>query len=70
MWNSYKAVDIKMEDWESVISKDKSEEWVTIWYTEHWETKNGVKDSAAMVNDFKLSNGKIVKLDEYTRKLH
>lgn len=69
-WNSYKAVDIKMEDWESVISKDKSEEWVTIWYTEHWETKNGVKDSAAMVNDFKLSNGKIVKLDEYTRKLH
>ncbi len=70
LWNTYKTVDIRMEDWESVISKDKSEEWVTIWYTEHWETKNGVKDSAALINNFKIVNGKIVKLDEYTRKLN
>ncbi len=70
LWNSYKTVDIRMEDWESVISKDKLEEWVTVWYTEHWETKNAVKDSASFINDFKMVNGKIVKLDEYTRKLH
>lgn len=70
LWNSYKTVDIRMEDWESVISKDKTEEWVTIWYTEHWETKQGVKDSAAIINDFKIVNGKIAKLDEYSRKLH
>ncbi len=70
LWNSYKTVNIKMEDWESVISKDKKQEWVTMWYTEHWETKNGVKDSAAIINDLQIVNGKIVRLDEYTRKLH
>ena len=28
----YKSMEIKMNDWESVISKDKQEEWVTLWY--------------------------------------
>jgi hypothetical protein len=66
----YKSMDIKMFDWESVVSKDKKEEWVTLWYTEHWETNKGVKDSAALINDLQLKDGKIVRLDEYTRKLH
>ena len=70
LWNSYKTFEIKMKDWESVITKDKKEEWVTLWYTEHWETKNGVKDSAAIVNDFQIKDGKIVRLAEYNRKLH
>lgn len=69
-WNGYKTARIVMRDWESVISKDKSEEWVTLWYTEHWETKAGVKDSAAFVNDMRLKNGKIISLNEYTRRLH
>ncbi|MDQ6889125.1 MAG: hypothetical protein M3Z56_02435 [Bacteroidota bacterium] len=59
-----------MQDWESVISKDKSEEWVTIWYRQKWEDMNGRKDSTDVVNDLKLKNGKIMRLDEYTRKLH
>ena len=25
-----KALNVKMDDWESVISKDKKEEWVTL----------------------------------------
>ncbi len=70
LWNSYKSVSIKMDDWESVISKDKTEEWVTIWYKQLWETKEGIKDSSAIINDFNIKNGKIVKLSEYTRKLH
>ena len=69
-WNSYKTLNIKMEDWESVVSNDKKEEWVTLWYTQHWETKTGVKDSVAVINDLKIKEGKIVRLDEYTRKLH
>ena len=28
-WSRYKTVNMKMNDWESVVSKDKSEEWVT-----------------------------------------
>jgi hypothetical protein len=70
LWNIYKTARIDMRDWESVISKDKSEEWVTLWYTEHWETKAGVKDSAALINDIRLKNGKIVAMNEYTRKFH
>lgn len=68
--NSYKTIKIKMDDWESVISKDKKQEWVTLWYKQNWETPKGVKDSFAVVNDMKLKNGKIVELVEYTRKFH
>jgi hypothetical protein len=68
--NNYKTVKVKMYDWESVISKDKSEEWVTVWYTQSWETNKGVKDSVDVINDLQLKNGKIVRLSEYTRKLH
>lgn len=70
MRNNYKSMDVKMHDWESVVSKDKSQEWVTIWYTQHWEDTKGKKDSAAYIDDLQLKNGKIVRLDEYTRKLH
>lgn len=68
--NSFKSMHVKMEDWESVVSKDKSQEWVTLWYTQHSETKKGVVDSSDIINDLQLKNGKIVRLDEYTRKLH
>jgi len=65
-----KSFDVKMSDWESVISKDKKEEWVTMWYRQHWEDMKGKKDSADIIDDLKLKDGKIVRLDEYTRKLH
>ncbi|MBV4355948.1 hypothetical protein [Pinibacter aurantiacus] len=68
--NNYKTIKVKMYDWESVISKDKSEEWVTLWYFQTWETPKGVKDSADVINDLQLKNGKIVRLSEYTRKIH
>ncbi|WP_149239722.1 hypothetical protein [Dyadobacter sp. 32] len=69
-WNNYKTVKIKMGDFESVISKDKSEEWVTLWYTQSWETKAGVKDSVSTINDLQIKDEKIVRLSEHTRKLH
>jgi hypothetical protein len=68
--SALKNMSIKMYDWESVISKDKNEEYVTIWYKEIWEDMKGNKDSASKVNDIKMKNGKITELDEYTRKYH
>jgi hypothetical protein len=59
-----------MYDWESVISKDKSEEWVTLWYSQKWETPKGAKDSTDVIDDLQLKNGKIIRLSEYTRKTH
>lgn len=67
---SSKSMSIKMYDWESVISKDKKDEYVTLWYREYWEDMKGKKDSADQVNDLKMKDGKIIGLDQYTRKLH
>jgi hypothetical protein len=68
--NGYKSFSAKMDDWESVISKDKTEEWVTLWYRQSWEDMKGKKDSADIIDDMMFKNGKIARLDEYTRKLH
>jgi len=68
--SSFKTMEIKMRDWESVISKDKSQEWVTLWYTEHWETPDGKKDSIFHVNDLLIKDGKIIEMAEYSRKFH
>ncbi|MBS4073193.1 MAG: nuclear transport factor 2 family protein [Algoriphagus sp.] len=65
--NSIQAVQVKMGDFESVISKDKKDEWVTLWYTEIVTDKTGKTDSLAMVNDIKVANGKIVELNESIR---
>jgi hypothetical protein len=51
MRNSYKSIDVKMNDWESVISKDKKEEWVTMWYRQKWEDIKGKTDSADFIDD-------------------
>src|SRR5690606_899725 len=48
-WADYDSVSIKMNDWESVISNDKKEEWVTLWYKQIWVDKKGKTDSASMV---------------------
>ena len=61
---------IKMQDWESVISKDKKDEYVTLWYREYAVKTNGDKDSMDVINDLKMKDGKIIELDQYVRKLH
>jgi hypothetical protein len=60
-------VTVYMQDWESVISKDKQDEWVTLWYKQVWTDKKGKMDSMEVVNDAKIVNGKIVVLDEAIR---
>lgn len=63
-----KSMKIDMHDWESVKSKQKNEEYVSLWYTQIWEDNNGKKDSLSVMDDLKIEKGKIVELDEKTRK--
>ncbi|MCW3080562.1 hypothetical protein [Segetibacter sp.] len=62
-----KNAKVKMHDWETVVNKKKTEEWVTVWYTQYWETPQGKTDSLAIVNDAKVKDGKVVKWNEYIR---
>jgi hypothetical protein len=61
---NYGNITIKMDDWESVISKDKKTEYVTMWYKQIMTDKKGKTDSLGIVDDCKIVNGKIVELDE------
>ena len=67
-WKNTASVKIVMGDYESVISKDKKDEWVTLWYKQIVTDKKGKVDSMSVVNDAKIENGKITVLDEKTRK--
>lgn len=67
MWNATASLKITMHDFESVIAKDKKEEYVTLWYKETITDKKGKTDSVEVINDIKMSNGKIVALDEAMR---
>lgn len=61
MYNDYV---ITMYDYESVISADKKDEYVTMWYKQSWKDAKGVADSVSVVNDCKMKNGKMIELDE------
>jgi len=67
-WNHMSSVKIRMNDYEAVISKDKKEEFVTLWYKQITTDKKGKTDSIACVDDLKIENGKITVLDEKSRK--
>jgi len=62
------TVQIKMDDYETVTSKDKKDNWVSLWYTEIHTDKSGKVDSVFNMDDLKIDNGKIVLLDQKTRK--
>ncbi len=63
----YKDLRIEMGDYESVISADKKEEWVTLWYKQIWTDEKGKTDSLSVINDCKIVNGKMAELDERVR---
>jgi len=64
---NYNNLKVTMQDWESVVSEDKKDEWVTVWYKQSWVNAKGVADSVNCINDVKIANGKIVKFDEYVQ---
>lgn len=62
-----KNVQIEMEEWQSIIDKNKNEEWVSMWYKQKWEDANGDPDSLQVYNDVQLKYGKIIKWVDYSR---
>lgn len=60
-----KTLKVVPQDWRSVINKDKSEEWVSVWFRQYWEDQQGKKDSIKVFNDIKLAEGKITVWNEY-----
>ena len=67
-WKNMSSMKVYMDDYEAVISKDKKEEFVTLWYKQVTTDKKGKVDSIACVDDLKIENGKITLLDEKSRK--
>ncbi len=65
---NYAEVTITMYDWESVISADKKDEYVTMWYKQSWTDNKGQKDSVNVVDDCKIANGKLIELDEKVQR--
>ena len=61
---TYNTITITMYDYESVVSADKKDEWVTIWYKQAWTDNKGKADSMNVIDDCKMQNGKMVQLDE------
>jgi hypothetical protein len=59
----YKEFSILMYDWESVKSKARNEEYVTMWYKQRSTDMKGRKDSANYTDDVKIVNGKIAEID-------
>jgi hypothetical protein len=63
-----KSIKIDMGDWESVKNKFTNEEYVSLWYKQVNEDNAGKIDSLSVMDDMKIEKGKIVELDEKTRK--
>jgi hypothetical protein len=66
---SLKAMQIDMDDYESVKSKDGKQEYVSMWYKQKWQDQKGNWDSVICMDDMKFVNGKIASIDEKRRKL-
>jgi hypothetical protein len=66
-FNKMSGFKIEMQDVESVINKDKSEEWVSLWYHQVSNTKDGKTDTVSLYNDIQIKNGKVSGLSEYVQ---
>jgi hypothetical protein len=67
-WAKMASLKIVMDDYESVVSKDKKSNWVSLWYKQISTDKTGKVDSVYCMDDAKIDNGKITVLDEKARK--
>lgn len=54
-----KNIEIKVKDWESVISRDRQQERVNTWYTLYYRTSQGKPDSVDVLDEARLKDGKI-----------
>jgi len=63
------SIKVEMQDWESVVSADGKDEWVTLWYKQTLVDNDGKSETVNVVNDAKIVNGKIAVFDEYLQHL-
>lgn len=63
------SIKIVMNDYEAVISKDKKQEYVSLWYKQINTDMKGKVDSMICMDDAKIANGKIIELEEKVRPL-
>lgn len=63
------TVKIEMNDYESVRSKNRNQEYVSLWYNEHIVDNNGKADSAFVMDDYRIKDGKISMIDTKFRHL-
>lgn len=61
------SMKVKMDDCESVKSKDGKMEYVSLWYKQYWTTTDGKSDSAVIMDDIRMKDGKIAGIDEKQR---
>ncbi len=67
--NGIDSMHVRMQDYESVKSKNRGEEWVALWYTETVKLKGGKTDSAMVMDDIKIVDGKVAIIDSKMRRL-
>ena len=65
---SLKTMQIDMDDYETVKSRDGKKEYVSMWYKQKWQDQKGTWDSVICMDDLKIEHGKIVSIDEKRRK--
>ncbi len=60
---------MRMQDYESVRSKNRGEDWVSLWYTETTKPNGGKTDSTMVMDDIRIVNGKVAVIDSKMRRL-
>jgi len=65
--SNMKTYEVRMDDYETVKSKDGKQEYVSMWYSEKWQDQKGKWDSIEVMDDLTIVNGKIASINEKTR---
>jgi len=63
----YASLTEDFDSWITVYYPDKKCNWVSVWFTEKWTDKKGVKDSLYYTDDVLVKDGKITEYDEKIR---
>jgi len=63
----FKKVQVIMDDFESVKSKDGTQEYVSLWYKEKSLDQKDKWDSVEVMDDLRIKNGKIASINEKVR---
>ena len=66
-FGSMKGMQITMNDFVSLKSKNNKEEWVSLWFKQKWQNQNNHWDSIFVMHDIRLKSGRIAVLDEKIR---